>query len=265
MTTPDRRPRVGAMSRTNVTSTSLAATVVLVHGALTDASVWHDVARRLQAAGHPVHAPALPMRSLDQDAAYLAGFLSHLSGPVVLAGHSWAGSVISHPDIAEVGNVAALVYVAAFQPDTAESAGELNNLFPGSGLTPENLAVVPNALAGNDLTLLPERFAEVYAADLDPADAMVLAFSQRPIDPAALAQTFTGLPTWRSIPSFAVVSTNDRSLPPAVLLHMAERAGSHIVEVASSHAVPLAQPGAVADLIQEAARAAVTSDAALSS
>jgi pimeloyl-ACP methyl ester carboxylesterase len=259
------------MSRTNVTSGRSTVSVVLVHGALTDASVWHGVARRLQAAGHSghsvhaVHAPALPMRSLDQDAAYLAGFLSRLSGPVVLAGHSWAGSVISHPDIAGVGNVAALVYVAAFQPDTAESAGELNSLFPGSGLTPENLTIAPNPLGGDDLTLLPERFAEVYAADLEPADAQVLAFSQRPIDPAALGQTFTGQPAWRSIPSFAVVSTNDRSLPPAALRHMAERAGSQIVEVPSSHAVPLAQPAAVTDLILKAAHAVVTSGAALSS
>jgi pimeloyl-ACP methyl ester carboxylesterase len=216
--------------RMNVTST---CTVVLVHGALTDASIWHQVARRLQNSGHPITAPALPMRGLEQDVAYLVGCLDRIDGPVVLAGHSWAGAVISHPDIAATGRVIALVYVAAFQPDSGESAGELNAKYPGTLLVPENLDVFPNPLGGADLTLKPERFAEAYAADLSPQDATVLA--------------------WRTIPSWALVSTNDRSLPPEILRFMAARAGSRIVEVESSHAVPLSQPDVVASVIQEAA------------
>lgn len=242
------------MSRTNVTSLS-APTLVLVHGALTDASVWHPVMRRLQAAGHAVLAPALPLRSLAGDARYLAGILANVPGPVVVAGHSYAGAVISHPDVAAAGNVAGLVYVAAFQPDTGEAAGELNERFPGSLLTPDNLAVSANPLGGDDLTLRPERFAEVYAADLAPEHAAVLAASQRPIDPAALGESFAGEPAWRSIPSWALVSTRDRSLPPAVLRFMAERAGSRVVEVDTAHAAPASRPAEVADLILEAAQA----------
>jgi pimeloyl-ACP methyl ester carboxylesterase len=248
------------MERTNVTSTPV---IVLVHGALTDASVWREVARRLQSAGYEVIAPALPMRSLEQDARYLAAILGRIVDPVVLVGHSYAGAVISHPEVAAAGNAAALVYVAAFQPDAGESAGELNAKFPGSMLTPDNLAVSPNPLGGDDLTLKPERFAEVYAADVEPGLAAVLAASQRPMDPAALGERLAGEPAWRSIRSWALVSTRDRSLPPEILRFMAERAGSRVVEVESSHAVPVSRPVEVADLILEAARAVSSSAASL--
>lgn len=236
------------MGRTNVLSTS-DLDIVLVHGELTDASVWHDVARRLLADGHRVTAPALPLRGLTEDATYLAGMIGRGERPVVLVGHSYAGAVISHPAIATTGRVAALVYVAAFQPDAGETAGELNERFPGTLLTPDNLLVTPNPLGGNDLTLRPDRFAEVYAADLDPALAGVLAVSQRPVEPAALGEQLPGEPAWRTIPSWALVSTRDHSLPPEILRYMAKRAGSHIVEVESSHAVPLSRPDAVTELV----------------
>jgi pimeloyl-ACP methyl ester carboxylesterase len=239
------------MERMNVLSSN-GPSIVLVHGALTDASVWNEVTRRLQSAGATVFAPALPMRSLEQDAAYLTGFLGRVPGPVVLAGHSYAGAVISHPAITASGAVAALVYVAAFQPDAGESCGELNEKFPGSLLTPENLDIAANPLGGSDLTLKPQRFAEVYAADVDPVHAAVMAASQRPLDPAALGETLPAEPAWRTLPSWALISTRDRSLPPAILRFMAERAGSHAVEVESAHAAPVSQPAAVTDLILDA-------------
>jgi pimeloyl-ACP methyl ester carboxylesterase len=241
------------MERTNVLSRAEPA-IVLVHGALTDASIWHEVIRGLHGHRHTVLAPALPMRSLADDAAYLAGVVEHVPGPVVLVGHSYGGAVISHPAVAASGRVKALVYVAAFQPDEGERAGELNARLPGSLLIAENLLFAPNALGGEDLTLRPERFAAVYAADVDPAHAAAMAASQRPIDPAALSQRLPGEPTWRSIPSWALVSTRDLSVPPSMLRFMAERAGSRIVEVESSHAVPVAQPDAVTELILEAVR-----------
>jgi pimeloyl-ACP methyl ester carboxylesterase len=131
---------------------------------------------------------------------------------VVLAAHSWAGAVISHPAIAACGNVTALVYVAAFQPDAGESAGALNAKFPGTLLIPDNLNIAPNPLGGEDLTLRSERFAEVYAADLDPAHAAVMAASQRPIEPAALGEALPGEPACRALPSWALVSTRGLSL-----------------------------------------------------
>lgn len=235
-------------ARTNVLST----TVVLVHGALTDASVWTDVAADLLKAGHRVVAPALPMRSLDDDVSYLNAVLGRIDGPIVLVGHSYAGSVISHPKAIASANVDALVFVAAFQPDHGEASGELNERFPGTGLTPDNLEVTPNPLGGDDLVLRPDRFSAVYAADVEPARAGVMAVSQRPINPAALGETFDGTPTWRSIPSWSIVSTEDRSLPPAVLRFMAQRAGSTITEVDSSHAVPVSQARAVTEVITAA-------------
>jgi pimeloyl-ACP methyl ester carboxylesterase len=243
------------MTRTNILSTSAEPAFVLVHGALTDASVWNGVTRRLLAAGHQVSAPSLPMRDLEEDASYLADHVERLPGPTVVVGHSWAGAVISHPSIAGSGGVAALVYVAAFQPDQGDSAGALNERFAGSLLTPENVSVVSNPLGGFDLTLRPDRFAEVYAADVEASYAAVMSVSQRPIDPTALGQPLVGEPGWKTVPSWAIVTTSDRSLPPAVLRFMADRAGSHAVEIDSSHAVPVSHPDAVADVLLAAARA----------
>ena len=228
-------------------------TIVLVHGALTDASVWSQVSDALQSEGRTVLAPAMPLRRLTADAAYLAAFLDTLEGPIVLAGHSYAGSIISHP-ATENESVTGLVFVSAFQPDSGESTGELNGRWPGSKLGPDTTLVRPYP-GGNDLYLAHERFAEVYAADLPAATVARLAAAQRPIDPAALDESFTGTPTWRERPSWALISTEDGSLPVSAQRAMAERAGSTVVEVAASHATPISHPHAVAELIRQAAAA----------
>jgi pimeloyl-ACP methyl ester carboxylesterase len=227
-------------------------TLVLVHGAFTDASVWHAVVADLQQRGHPVLAPALPMQSLAADAAYLHSVLATVDGPIVLAGHSYGGSVISDPD-ALTPNVRALVFVAAFLQDRDETAGELNYRFPGSGLTPDT-TLARERPGGTDLTLRPEHFAPVYAADVDPATSAVMAAAQHPIDPSALGETFTGPATWTRLPSWALVATADRSVPTAAQRFMAERAGSTVVEIDSSHAVPVAHPVETAELVVAAAR-----------
>jgi pimeloyl-ACP methyl ester carboxylesterase len=226
-------------------------TFVLVHGALTDASVWRPVTDRLLRAGHRVLAPSMPMRSLDGDAGYLRAFLHTLSGPLVVAGHSYAGSVLSHPD-ALTPDVRALVFIAAFQPDAGETAAELNAKFPGSLLTSDNLLVrdYPN---GREVYLRPEKFAEVYAADLDPADAAIMAAAQKPFDPTTLGGSFTAPATWHTIPSWSVVSTADVSIPTRTLRWMAERAGSVVTEVDSAHAVPAAHPDVVTAALLAAA------------
>jgi pimeloyl-ACP methyl ester carboxylesterase len=232
-------------------------TVVLVHGALTDASVWNGVAANLQAEGYETLAPALPLRSLAGDVDYLAAFLDTVEGPVVLAGHSYGGTVISHPRIYRDA-LRALVFAAAFQPDAGESTGELNGRFPGS-LLGEATTEVRAYPGGNDLYLRPVDFADVYAADLPAETAALMAAAQRPIDPAALEETFEGEPTWGRVPSWTVVSTSDRSLPAAAERFMAERAGSTTVEVDASHAVPVSRPEAVAEVLLEAARHATNS------
>lgn len=231
-------------------------TVVLVHGALTDASVWHPVVAQLQARGVSVLAPALPMRSLPGDIAFLRSFLESIDGPIVVAAHSYAGSVVSAPD-ALTAAVGALVFAAAFQQDEGETAGELNGRFPGSRLTPENLLARPYP-GGDDVSLRPDRFAEVYAADVDPGQAAVMSVAQRPFDPTVLGGAFAGTATWRTLPRWAVISTADVSIPTEALRFMADRAGSTVVEVDSSHAVPVVHPAVVADVVL-AARSALIS------
>ncbi|HEY0815611.1 MAG TPA: alpha/beta hydrolase [Pseudonocardia sp.] len=228
-------------------------TFVLVHGALTDASVWRGVSDRLQRAGHRVLAPSNPMRSLDSDAAYLRAFLETLPGPLVVAGHSYAGSILSHPD-AITPDVQALVFVAAFQQDAGETAAELNAKFPGSLLTPDNL-LLRTYPHGQEAYVRPEKFAEVYAADLDPAEAAIMAAAQKPFDPTTLGGSFTAQATWHTVASWSVVSTADVSIPTEALRWMAQRAGSDVTETDSSHAVPIAQPDVVTRVILAAARA----------
>lgn len=226
------------------------ATIVLVHGALTDASVWHPVIAELRQHGHDVLAPAMPMRSLSADVGYLRSVLSTLDGPVVVVGHSYGGSIISDPD-ALTPAVRGLAFVAAFQQDSNETAGELNYRFPGSMLVPDTTVVRPYP-AGNDLYLRPERFAEVYADDVDPSTCTAMASAQHPIDPAALNATFAGTASWRTLPSWALVATSDRSIPTEAQRFMAERAGSVVVEIDSSHAVPVAHPVQTVAIIEAA-------------
>jgi len=227
--------------------TTSSPTIVLVHGALTDASVWHGVITELHRQGLQVLAPAMPMRGLVDDVSYLHSILASIDGTIVVAGHSYGGSIISDPD-ALTPAVRALVFVAAFQQDTGETAGELNYRFPGSRLIPQT-TLVREYPGGSDMYLRSEHFAEVYAADVDPHVAAAMAAAQHPIDPAALNQTFTGSATWRSLPSWTLVATADHSVPTQAQTFMAERAGSLVTELRSSHAVPVAHPIETADLI----------------
>jgi pimeloyl-ACP methyl ester carboxylesterase len=223
----------------------MTTTIVLVHGALTDASVWHGVIGRLQARGHTVLAPAMPLRSLAADAEVLNGFLRTIDGPILVAAHSYAGSIISDP-AALTPAVRALAFVAAFQPDQGETTGELNGRFPGGKLGPDTTLI-----RDGDLYLRAGNFAEVYANDLDDATVAVLAAAQRPIDPAALDETISGPATWRSLPSAALITTDDHSLPAEAQRFMASRARSDVVEIAASHAVPLSRPAEAAGLIAQ--------------
>jgi pimeloyl-ACP methyl ester carboxylesterase len=225
-------------------------TIVLVHGALTDASVWNGVTRHLQSLGYATIAPAMPLRGLHSDAEYLSAFLKTLDGPVVLAGHSYGGSIISHPLI-DHHQVKALVFVAAFAPDAGESTGELNGRFPGSKLG-DAAMTLRDYPGGTDLYLHPEHFADVYAADLPASIVALMATAQRPLNVAALGETFDGAPTWRHIPSWTVVATADNSLPAEAQRFMAQRATSTVIEVEASHALPVAKPEAIAKVIAEA-------------
>ncbi|MBW9206679.1 alpha/beta hydrolase [Mumia sp. zg.B53] len=230
-------------------------TIVLVHGAFADSSSWNGVVPELQRRGYHVVAIANPLRGLSSDAEYLRSFLDTRDGPVVLAGHSYGGVVMS--EAAEGSSVvAALVYLASFTLEVGESADDLTTKFPGAELG-SAAEPVPFPTAdgdtGSDVYIQQDRFNEVFAADVAPDIARVMAVTQRPIAGSALTDTATRA-AWRSIPSWTMVANQDLAIPAESQRFMAERAQSHTVEIDASHAVTVSQPKAVADLIDAAAR-----------
>ncbi|HUJ56874.1 MAG TPA: alpha/beta hydrolase [Kofleriaceae bacterium] len=232
-------------------------TIVLVHGAFADASSWTAVVQRLQQRGYTVIAPPNPLRGVAPDAAAVAAVLETIAGPIVLVGHSYGGMVISQ---AAEGHAAvkALVYVAAFVPETGESAGAIINKFPVATFGPDRLRIVPNAVPGGagsgaDAYIKPDAFREVIAADLPASTASAMAATQRPIEASAIGSPLTGTPAWKTIPSWALVARSDHAISPAAERFMYERAHAHVVEVDASHAVAVSHPDDVANLILEAA------------
>jgi pimeloyl-ACP methyl ester carboxylesterase len=228
-------------------------TVVLVHGAWADASGWSQVIERLQKDGYRVLAPANPLRSLDGDAAYLQSILAQEEGPFVVVGHSYGGAVITN---AAAGNpdVDALVYVNAFVPDIGEDilhlAGE-GTLVPSSI---EFKGYPPFGPTDVDIYIKRTSFRETLAGDLSTKDAAVLAVTQRPLSLAAASGATTAT-AWKTIPSWYLLGTEDRTITPAAQRFMAERAGATIEEVKASHLSLISRPGTVAELIEEAAAA----------
>ncbi|MFE5410455.1 alpha/beta fold hydrolase [Microbacterium sp. NPDC056569] len=233
-------------------------TVVLVHGAFAESSSWNGVIAQLQQHGVRAVAVANPLRSLAGDAAYVRDVLGSIEGPVVLVGHSYGGLVITE---AAAGNdaVVGLVYVAAFVPETGQSAFELSNSAPG-GTLGEALAAYPVSTGGDEFAIRPELFHHQFAADVSPEVAALMAATQRPVTQAALSEGLsTARPAWRDIPSWHVFGDQDLNIPVAVHRAGAERAGSRGThEVAgASHAIPVSQPAAVAATIAEAGKAYV--------
>jgi len=228
-------------------------TVVLVHGSFADASGWNGVIERLSRDGYPVLAPANPLRSLSGDAEYLASVLKTIPGPVVLVGHSYGGAVITNAAM-QAPNVKALVYVAAFALDKGETAFGTFALFPGSQL-PLALKIRPYQASsdfGLDGYIDPDRFHEVFCADLPAATAVAMAAAQRPSTIASGSEP-SGEPAWKTIPSWYMVAKQDRVIPPDAERFMAKRAGAHTVEIDSSHVAMISHPDAVTDLIRSAA------------
>ena len=231
-------------------------TVVLVHGAFADSSSWNDVVAQLRRNGCPVIGVANPLRALHSDVQFLRDVLDGVDGPMVVAGHSYGGSVMSeaadgHP------RVKALVYVASFLLEEGESTGELAGKYPGSELGSALRPVPvrgPDGQTVDDLYIDQEKFQQVFAADV-PADvAELMAVTQRPIIGDALADKATKA-AWRTIPSWTLVTLQDLAVPAEAQRFMAQRASSSAVEVDASHAVTVSRPDVVARLIEEAARA----------
>jgi pimeloyl-ACP methyl ester carboxylesterase len=222
-------------------------TVILVHGGFVDGSGWQGVYEHLKKNGHRVAIVQNPTLSLAGDVAATNRVIDAQSEPVTLVGHSYGGAVITeagtHP------NVAALVYIAAFAPDKGES---VNTLIAD----PPPGAPVPPILPPQDgfLFLDREKFHASFAGDVSAEQAAFMADSQVPWGVDALSGTISE-PAWRSKPSWYLVATEDRMIPPPAQREMSARAGSTVVEVAGSHAIYVSQPAAVAELIQTAVNA----------
>lgn len=230
-------------------------TVVLVHGAFAENSSWNAVIERLAQNGVRSFAAANPLRTLTGDALYVADRVRGVDGPVVLVGHSYGGMVITQA-AASLDNVDALVYVAAFAPDTGESAMQLTSLYPGSSLA-ATVWGVPLTSGETDLTIRTELFHQQFCGDVDEATAALMEATQRAVSTRALSEPLaTSTPAWRSIPSWFVSGGSDKNIPAAAMAYFAERAGSRgttVIEEAS-HAIAVSRP----DVVTEAIFTAIT-------
>jgi pimeloyl-ACP methyl ester carboxylesterase len=238
---------------------SAKPTIVLVHGAWANTASWSGVIARLEAEGYTADAPPNPLHSLNGDAATIADFLHTIKGPIVLVGHSYGGAVITN---AATGNpqVKALVYVDAFAPAKGESALGLDSSKPGSALGAGpakvfNFVPYPGAPKGDALLYVkPAVFEQAFANGLPAREGAVLAATQAPVAYSALTAP-SGTPAWKTIPSWYVLGTIDRAIPPAIQLFMARRIHAHITRVHAGHLSMIADPAAVAKVITAAARA----------
>jgi pimeloyl-ACP methyl ester carboxylesterase len=228
--------------------------VVLVHGGFVDGSGWQGVYDLLTADGFSVSVVQNQTLSLESDVETTTNVLDLQDGPTILVGHSYGGAVIT--EAGTHGSVAGLVYITAFAPDQGESVSTLI-------ADPPPGAPVPPILPPQDgfLFLDREKFADSFAADLPASEAAFMADSQVPWGVEALNGTISD-PTWRSKPSWYLIATDDRMIPPPAQRMMAERAGATTTEAAGSHAIYVSQPGAVASLITQAARSLRTATSA---
>ncbi|MEI9999337.1 MAG: alpha/beta hydrolase [Verrucomicrobiota bacterium] len=219
--------------------------IVLVHGAFADGSGWRGVYDILRQDGYTVSIVQNPTESLAGDVACAKWVIDGQKDKVILVGHSYGGAVIT-----EAGNdplVAGLVYVAAFVPDAGESVGMLSS-------KPAADASKPPILPARDgyLALDKSAFPAAFAADVDPALAAFMADSQTPWSLKAIGATITH-PAWKQKPSWYIVASQDKMIPPSAERSMAKRANAHTTELAGSHAIFISQPKAVAAVIEDAA------------
>jgi pimeloyl-ACP methyl ester carboxylesterase len=222
--------------------------IVLVHGAWADGSCWSGVIKSLQQDGHNVIAPQFPLTALDANVARLRSVLSSLSGPTVVAGHSYGGQIVTALG-ADAPNVSALVYIAAFGLDEGESIGAL--LAAGE----PTAALAHLRIDENGFAWLPQDdFVKHFAADVDPVQANVMYAVQQPLAASALSDVM-GVPAWKNLPSWYMVAKSDEAIPPDAERLFASRMGATTVEIASSHVAMVSHVEETVDLIKAAVKA----------
>jgi pimeloyl-ACP methyl ester carboxylesterase len=240
----------------NTTAGHAKPTIVLVHGAWADGSSWNAVVRRLQRDGYPVRVPPNPLRSLAGDSATVASFLATIPGPIVLVGHSYGGAVITNAATGDP-DVKALVYVNAFAPAQGETVLPLagaDSALAADPTTVFDFVPYPGAPAGDvDLYIKQNVFMTSFASGVPADTAAVLYATQRPITFSAGNQP-SGVPAWKTIPSWYLLGTGDKIITPAQQRFMAQRAGARTVEVKAGHLSLVSRPDAVVDIVVKAAR-----------
>jgi pimeloyl-ACP methyl ester carboxylesterase len=227
-------------------------TIILAHGAYADSSSWTAVVPPLQAQGHRVIAAAVPLRSLAGDARALSDLVHSIDGPVLLVGHSYAGSVVTNVDPA-AGDVVGLVYANGFALEPGESSADASVLAPG-GTLGDTLVTVPLAGGEVDTYIDQAKYHAQFCADLPAEQAALMAVTQRPITLAALNEPSGGTSLWSTVPSWFIYGELDKNIPAGAHKIMADRAGARrAVEIpGASHVVPVSHPAETVQIILEA-------------
>jgi pimeloyl-ACP methyl ester carboxylesterase len=230
-------------------------TIVLVHGAFAESASWNGVVEPLAAAGHRVICAANPLRGLASDARAVSDLVRSIDGPVVLVAHSYGGSVISNVDPG-AGEIVGLVYANGFAPDAGESCFQLAAMYPGSMLGEATVRPVPRSDGTTDFFIAQDPFHAVFCADVPAPQAALMEATQRPATQEALVEPSGEHPLWKQVPSWFLIGEQDRVIPAALQRHMAQRARAQrtVAVDDASHAITVSQPGAVAELVLEAAQ-----------
>jgi pimeloyl-ACP methyl ester carboxylesterase len=235
---------------------SLKPTIVLVHGAVEDSSLWtHEVIQRLQRDGYPPKVFSNPLRGLAVDVAYLHSLLATIEGPVILVSHAYGGAVITQGG--DDPKVKALIYAGSPMLGVGETTNDCLERFPGGDfassvdLIPYTL---PDGTSGTNLLVKADKYGYLLAADVPESVLALMIVTQRPIALAALQEPLTSA-AWTNKPSWQIRPLLDPVIPQQEFTFEADRAHSHVIEVNSSHAIPIIFPDVVADVIEQAARA----------
>ena len=234
-------------------------TIVLVHGAVEDSSIWtHGVIQGLQRDGYPVKVFSNPLRGVAHDAAYLRSLLDTIEEPVILVSHAYGGAVISQAG--DTPKVKALVYAGSPMPGVGESTNDCLERFPGGDFaTSVDLIpfTLPDGTGGTNLLVKADKYGYLLAADVPEDKLALMIATQRPIALQALNDKLTSA-AWTSKPSWQIRPLLDPVIPQAEFTFEADRAHATVIALKSSHAIPVTFPDVVVDVVGQAARAVVT-------
>jgi pimeloyl-ACP methyl ester carboxylesterase len=244
-----------ASASDQLTAPAASPTIMLVHGAFADGGSWNAVSENLQQRNYQVVAPGIGLRGLAEDSAYIASYLKQLDGCVLLVGHSYGAAVITNAATG-AANAVGLVFVSGLEPDKGERLSDVEKTSKDSVLNANLIKLTYPRGAGTAIEYLvkPDAFPAVFAGDLPKEEAAVLAAEQRPAADAAFSEP-SGVPAWKTLPSWAVVASGDKAAGADVVRSTAKRAGAQITEIEGSHLIMVSQPAAVADVIATAAKA----------